>query len=572
MQRFANLFKVDAASVRLFYPALESKCQNITIFVQQQSIWTQTHMKCNVYKPKVQDTKSRNSSKPRKTPIISCKRKEFNFYEGMKYGKFEAVPLASQGWLKRGSNGDFFSLYENYMNPNELHFGYAPLPKTTYSPDLSSSGERNTIQGFASLGIEKHLVESLRKVDIKRPADIQVASIPHVLQGKNCIISAHTGCGKTLAYLLPVIQQVLESNKEERSPPHGSPKAIILSPSRELSYQIFDVIQKLTEGLPISAKLVVGGYEELSPTRNDPPEIIDIVVGSLGTLDRSFRTGVLSKQRIKYIVLDEADQLVDDQNRGKVRHLLKTINIRINSLEGDDNDDDLGAQVLLVSATIPLNLEILFEGIVDVDSIERITTTHLHNVLKSSPQLFLKVGQTHKAKTLVDLIEKDHKLKRPVLIFSNTAKTAEWVGYQLDGLGYPCKTLTSHVPTEIRQHLFQQFQQGEFNILSSTPMIARGLDTIRVQHVINFDFPLYVSEYIHQIGRVGRIGQKVCHITNIVAFKREVELVQKIELSVRLNQKLQAVNANIQGILSHRHANDEDDQVENPEEDSKPKP
>ncbi|KAE8747989.1 hypothetical protein FOCC_FOCC005184, partial [Frankliniella occidentalis] len=495
----------------------------------------QSQVRLNSYKPKVQDTKSRNSTKVRKvnlsnklrqefskykkqTPIISCKRMEFNFYEGMRYSKFEAVPLASKGWLKRGSNGDFFTLYENYMKPDDLHFGYAPLPMSTYSPTDSSIKEDNNFQGFRSLGIAEHFRESLTKMCITRPADIQV----------------------------------LESNEREEKPYFGSPKVLIVSPSRELSYQIFDVVQKLIQDHPLKAKLVIGGYED-KLSKNDIPEVIDIVVGSLGTLKKTFGSGALSKQRLKHVVLDEADQLVDDQNRRYVRDLLKNVNIKDNLDEGDNSDNYLSAQIVLVSATIPLNLDLLFEGLVDCNALERISTTHLHDVLKSSPQLFLKVGMTHKAKALFDIIQKDHKLKRPVLIFSNTAKTAEWVGHMLNEQRYPCKTLTGQVPTEIRQHLFQRFQQGEFNILSTTPMVARGLDTIRVQHVINFDFPLYVSEYIHQIGRVGRIGQKVCHITNIVAFKREVELVQRIELSVRLYEKLHAVNANIPGILSHRH-------------------
>lgn len=569
MQRFSSLCKIYALRRGLLSPALGLKCHNLTVFVQQQSLWTQSQVRLNSYKPKVQDTKSRNSTKVRKvnlsnklrqefskykkqTPIISCKRMEFNFYEGMRYSKFEAVPLASKGWLKRGSNGDFFTLYENYMKPDDLHFGYAPLPMSTYSPTDSSIKEDNNFQGFRSLGIAEHFRESLTKMCITRPADIQIAAIPHILDGKNCVVSAHTGCGKTLAYILPIIQQVLESNKREEKPYFGSPKVLIVSPSRELSYQIFDVVQKLIQDHPLKAKLVIGGYED-KLSKNDIPEVIDIVVGSLGTLKKTFGSGALSKQRLKHVVLDEADQLVDDQNRRYVRDLLKNVNIKDNLDEGDNSDNYLSAQIVLVSATIPLNLDLLFEGLVDCNALERISTTHLHDVLKSSPQLFLKVGMTHKAKALFDIIQKDHKSKRPVLIFSNTAKTAEWVGHMLNEQRYPCKTLTGQVPTEIRQHLFQRFQQGEFNILSTTPMVARGLDTIRVQHVINFDFPLYVSEYIHQIGRVGRIGQKVCHITNIVAFKREVELVQRIELSVRLYEKLHAVNANIPGILSHRH-------------------
>lgn len=492
-----------------------------------------------------------------KTPVIQCKRMEFNFYEGMKYGKFDVVPLASKAWMHPGSNGDFFSLYENYMDPNDLHFGNSRLPKPPglesfiVPPSVESDNETSA---FSLLGIKDNLIQILKKEGVTQPADIQVEAIPPILEGKNCVVSAHTGCGKTLAYILPMLQKVLDSNTKEGNieVPHESPKAIILTPSRELTYQIYEVLQKLTAGLPLSCRAVVGGYAN---DGKEFPEVVDIVVASLGTFQKKLNKGALNLQRVQYIVLDEADQLADDQNRSIVRWILRQVQIKQAPDEKDlfPGMDTVGSQIVLASATMPTNLESLFGDLVDVQSLERVCTTHLHNVLKSAPQLFLKVGKTNKGKALVDLVEKDVKHKRPVLIFSNTVKTADWVSFQLNDCGFPCKNLTSNVPTAIRQHLFQRFQEGEFDILSTTPMVARGLDTVRVKHIINFDFPLYVSEYIHQIGRVGRIGSsKSCHITNIIAHPREVELVRKIELSVRLNQKLDAVNANIPGIIRHR--------------------
>ncbi|XP_034255189.1 probable ATP-dependent RNA helicase DDX28 isoform X1 [Thrips palmi] len=478
---------------------------------------------------------------------------EFNFYEGMKYGKFEKIPLASQGWLNRGSNGDFFSLYEGYMSPNDAHFGHVRLP-SSISDILSSPDDKSSVSGFSLLKIEEDLVQKLNKMNITRPADIQIAAMPHILAGKNCVVSAHTGCGKTLAYLLPLLQMVSKNVQKEGGVgvPHDSPKLLIVTPSRELAYQIHDVIQKLVVGLPLTSKLFVGGYSDQGS--DDLPQIVDIVVGSLGTIKKKIAKGNINLQRIQHIVMDEADQLVDDQNRGQIRGILKKVSIKQVSDDGSDSEhDDQGTQLILVSATIPTNLEDLFDNMVDVGSLERITTSYIHDVMRNTPQLFLKVGKIHKGKTLIDLIEKDVKHNNPVLIFSNTVKTADWVSYQLNDCGYPCKNLTSSVDTQIRQHLFERFQQKKFNILSTTPIVARGLDTVRVKHIINFDFPLYVSEYIHQIGRVGRIGSSgSCHITNIIAHPREVALVQKIEKSIRLNEKLTAVNANIPGIVRHR--------------------
>lgn len=523
-----------------------------------------------MYRPKVQDTKTRNSSKARKvnlssklraefakykgqTPIIQCKRMEFNFYEGMKYGKFDKIPLASQGWMNRGSNGDFFSLYENCASPNDIHFDHIRLPSLS-SNIVSPSEDIGSVSGFSRLDIEEVFVKRLKEMNIIKPADVQIASIPHILAGKNCVVSAHTGCGKTFAFLLPILQMVLKNVQSESGVgiPHDSPKVLIITPSRELAYQINHVIQKLLEGLPLVSKLIVGGFH--NEGGDDLPQVVDVVVGSLGTVKKEVARGKLKLHRLQHIVMDEADQLVDDQNRGHVRNILKNVHLK----QPPDEETgmvhtDAGTQLILVSATVPTNLEDLLDDMADVESFQKINTSHLHNVMKNTPQLFLKVGKIHKGKALIDLIEKDVKHKNPVLIFNNTVKTADWVAFQLKDCGFPCKNLTSSVPTEIRQHLFERFQQGEFNILSTTPMAARGLDTVRVRHIINFDFPLYVSEYIHQIGRVGRIGSsKSCHITNIIAHPREIALVQKIETAVRLNQKLTAVNANIPGIVRHR--------------------
>lgn len=550
--------------------ATVSKCLGLTSACAQRLLFSTFQPVNSMYTPKGRPMKARNKTIPRKvnlsrklreefakhkgkSPIIKCRKMEFNFFEGMKYGKFETVPVCSKSWFNRHSNGDYFTLYENYMPPNDLHFGHVRLPRSNL-PDVNDKNDMSP--QFEMLGIDEHHIESLKKMGITIPADIQIAAIPHILQRKHCVVSAHTGCGKTLAYLLPLVQMVLESVKQETRCEHSSPKAIILTPSRELAYQIFNILQNLVNGLQLSTKLLVGGFSGTSKEVSYLPEFFDIVVGSLGTVHKSIRKGELNLQHVQHIVLDEADQLVDDQNRRLVRKILRSAPVKrmmSEDVQIEPGYDSYGAQMLLVSATIPLNLEDLFEDVLDVESLERISTSHLHNVLKNAPQLFLKVSKLDKGKTLLDLIEKDHKLNRPVLIFSNKVMTADWVSRQLNDWGYPCKCLTSSVPTAIRQHLFERFQEGEFNYLSTTTMAARGLDTVRVKHIINFEFPLYASEYLHQIGRVGRIGSSSsCHITNIITHTREVELVQKIELSVRLNQKLHAVNANIPGILTHR--------------------
>lgn len=148
----------------------------------------------------------------KKLPIISCKRPEFNHYDGQSYSKFEGIPLASKGWLNNKSKGDYFVVYGNANNKEQ---------KDVYK------------KSFAEIGLKPELIEVMSHQGFSLPAAIQAKAIPSILKGYNTIVTAETGCGKTFAYLLPIFQHILEwkPNIEED---FNSPLAVVITPSREL--------------------------------------------------------------------------------------------------------------------------------------------------------------------------------------------------------------------------------------------------------------------------------------------------------------------------------------------------
>ncbi|CAH0581603.1 unnamed protein product [Chrysodeixis includens] len=463
----------------------------------------------------------------KKLPIISCKRPEFNHFEGQTYSKFEGIPLASKGWLHNKSKNDYFIVYGNANKKEE---------KEVYK------------KSFEEIGLCQNLIEVMSEQGITLPTAIQTKGIPAILNGHNTVITAETGCGKTLAYLLPIFQHILEwkpSIKED----FNSPLAVVITPSRELATQVGEVAQNIAQRLNLNVTTLVGGRTK-QKMLNPPIEYCDLLVTTLGAYSKLVTTGIFKVNNVHHVVLDEADTLLDDSFIDKLANLLKKFTIQFKT---NIQTPPSGCQVTLVSATMPHELPAAVSSFVDPQSLKTVTTSNIHKLLPHVPQKFLRLGKAHKPAELLKLVQADLNLKRPVMIFSNQTSTCDFVSMFLNENNIECININGKMAVPLKLGKFEMFRTGKVDVLSCTDIASRGLDTIRTQHIINYDFPLYTADYIHRCGRTGRIGSPPdCSVTNFIAWPREIELVQKIELSIRKHSTLPRVNANIRRLIEER--------------------
>ncbi|XP_033231116.1 probable ATP-dependent RNA helicase DDX28 [Belonocnema kinseyi] len=453
------------------------------------------------------ERKLKNPEK-KKVPIITCKRSEFNFYKGQTYPKFQEIPLASKGWMHKEARGDYFTIHPPEENIED--------------------GMPNDVT-FHDLGIHQDLIDNLKNhFRIETPTTIQQKGIPKILNYQNTKLAAETGCGKTLAYLLPLVSQVLNW-KMAVNRKFNHPLALIITPSRELAIQIGKEANKLTRNLNVRTKVVVGGGIR-KKVNNPSVSDVDIIVATLGGLSKLTTLGIYNMNFVRHVILDEADSLFDETFYDKLRHFLRKISF--GPLAQFKNNFPKFAQLTLVSATMPQHLEEILQDIVDPSSLEEVTTNKLHRIYV--PQKFLRLGPQQKPMALLKLIKKKAANKCPIIIFSNDSVTCDYVSMLLHEFNVRNIHLNGQMSIFRRKGKFEEFQTGRYNVLCTTDAGSRGLDTIIARDVINYDFPLQTVEYIHRCGRTARVGSpKDCRVVNFVAHPLEIILTQKIEKATR---------------------------------------
>ena len=254
---------------------------------------------------------------------------------------------------------------------------------------------------------------------------------------------------------------------------------------------------------------------------------------------------VYSLKNIKHVVLDEADTLLDDSFNQDVMDLFQQIRIK--------SSESSGCQVVLVSATIPQDLENAIGDYLDLESLEKITTNKVHEMPSHVTNRFLRLRKEDREPALLKIVTQEIEKERPVMIFSNRSPMSNWIAGFLQENSVPCLRLNKSLGPYERQEQFEKFQRGDYDVISCTDLGSRGLDTTRVRHVINFECPHQVANYLHRAGRTGRVGSHAgCKVTSFVVFKPDVALVQNLERSVRLSKPLENVDGNIKRIYKKK--------------------
>lgn len=362
---------------------------------------------------------------------------------------------------------------------------------------------------FVNLGIEKSLEENLRKRGIFEPTPVQAESIPAIMAGKDVIAKAQTGTGKTLAFLLPVMQKI---DKDK-----NFPQALILTPTRELAIQITEEARKLAEAKDMSILACYGGQDvdqQVRKLKNG----IHLIIATPGRLLDHMKRETINLGAIKYLVIDEADEIIVMGFGGDLEKVVYSL--------------PKTRQTMLFSATISDQVRNIGRRFmkkpthVDIKA-EKVT-------LENIAQTGVRVENEEKVEKLKEIIDKNNPFL--MMVFCRTKDGVSKVYKKLAQAGYNVGELHGDLSQNKRQQIMKKFKSADLQILVCTDVAARGIDVDGVTHVVNYDLPNDAPSYIHRIGRTGRIGNDGIAISFVTSrdrdrlFEIESAIKEKIEL------------------------------------------
>lgn len=336
---------------------------------------------------------------------------------------------------------------------------------------------------FDKLNLNKDMVEALKNLKITEATEVQEKSIPLALVGKNILAQSETGTGKTLAYLLPLIEKLQKDKKEMQ--------AIILAPTYELCMQIHNTILELKKesGVSITSTQLIGSANiarQIEKLKDKP----NILVGSAGRVLELIRKKKITAGTIKTIVLDEVDKLLDSKNIPLIKEIVK------NTQKVD--------QFLMFSATINNSSLQLSKELVEDLAVIRVKGSNKVN--EDITHNYIMVEERKKIEYLRKLIHAARP-KRAIVFISNSFN----VDQTLEKLKFHkinAATIHGDIDKDERKNALESFRKGKIQVLVASDVAARGLDIKGVTHVINLDTPRDPKNYLHRVGRVGRAGEK----------------------------------------------------------------
>lgn len=341
----------------------------------------------------------------------------------------------------------------------------------------------DTASGFATLGLSEVMLDALREAGYLQPTPIQAALIPRAMAGVDVLGQARTGTGKTAAFLIPILEQ-LQSRRN-----HASPEALILVPTRELAVQVRDELVKLAHGRKVRAVALYGG----KPIRGQIEKIqrgVDMVVGTPGRVLDHMGRGTLRLETVRFVVLDEADRMLDIGFRPDIEKILRRC-------PGQ-------RQTLLLSATVPPPVERLAQRY--MRDPESLNCSPRELSVETIDQYYFTVDPEIKFELLLRLIQREQP--RQAIIFCRTKRGTERVYNHLHKKFSDAACIHGDLPQKTRDRVMARFREGAVRYLVATDVVGRGIDVSSISHIINYDIPQFCDDYVHRVGRTGRMGRE----------------------------------------------------------------
>jgi len=373
---------------------------------------------------------------------------------------------------------------------------------TTSDPD-----ENRVDLTFDDLQIHPSVLQAVNEVGYETPSAIQAATIPAMLAGSDVVGLAQTGTGKTAAFAIPILSKIDTDSR--------TTQALVLAPTRELALQVAEAFSRYGAHLRVNVLPVYGG-SSYGPQLAGLKRGAQVVVGTPGRVIDHLEKGTLDLTHLDYLVLDEADEMLQMGFAEDVERILA--------------DTPEYKQVALFSATMP-------------PAIKKITSKYLHDpvevTVKSKTQTaenitqrYIQVSYPRKMDALTRLLEVEQG--DAMIVFVRTKQATEEVAEKLRARGFSAAAINGDIPQAVRERTINSLKDGSLDILVATDVAARGLDVERISHVVNFDIPHDPESYVHRIGRTGRAGRSGTALLFVTP--RERHLLKSIERVTR--QKL----------------------------------
>ncbi|MCR5177299.1 MAG: DEAD/DEAH box helicase [Anaerovibrio sp.] len=360
------------------------------------------------------------------------------------------------------------------------------------------------MKSFEELGVSGPLCDALSKMGIREATRVQEEAVPALRNGRDTIVQAQTGTGKTLGFLLPIYDKIkLQADNVQ---------AVIITPTRELTIQISKVAAILDKASGIRSLAIYGG-QDIERQKQKLGRSPQVIIGTPGRLLDHLRRRTLNFSTTNRIVLDEADEML---RRGFIEDVETILSVMAKD-----------RQIMLFSATMPDRIKSLAHCY--MYQVQHIEIKAEHITLDSIQQRVVDTVESSKLDKLCELINED----RPYLamVFCSTRSRVSQVAMALARRGYMADELHGELSQLQRTNVLNKFRQAKLQILVTTDIAARGLDIEGVTHVFNYDIPQDTESYIHRIGRTGRAGQHGVAITFVNA--RQYNMLRKIEAGIK---------------------------------------
>ena len=370
----------------------------------------------------------------------------------------------------------------------------------------------NLLTSFQEFGLADPIARALQEENYHTPTPIQAQTIPLALAGRDVVGIAQTGTGKTASFALPILHRLLQNRIK---PASKTCRALVLSPTRELSGQILDSFNAYGRHIHLSAALAIGGVPMGRQVRSLMGGV-DVLVATPGRLLDLVQGNALKLAHVEFLVLDEADRMLDMGFINDIRKIVAKLPIK--------------RQTLFFSATMPKDIADLAEQMLRDPA--RVAVTPVSSTVERINQRVIQLDHSAKPAALAQIL-KDDKVNQ-ALVFTRTKHGADKVVKGLARAGITADAIHGNKSQNYRERVLAAFRTGELRTLVATDIAARGIDVDGVSHVVNFDLPNIPETYVHRIGRTARAGADGTAISlcagEEMAYLRDIEKLIKVSL------------------------------------------
>jgi ATP-dependent RNA helicase RhlE len=374
----------------------------------------------------------------------------------------------------------------------------------------------NLLTSFQDFGLADPISRALKEENYLTPTPIQAQTIPIALTGRDVVGIAQTGTGKTAAFALPILHRILENRIK---PQPKACRVLVLSPTRELSGQILDSFNAYGRHIRLTSALAIGGVPMGRQVRSIM-QGVEVLVATPGRLLDLVQSNGLKLGQVEFLVLDEADRMLDMGFINDIRKIVAKLPIK--------------RQTLFFSATMPKDIAELAEAMLRDPA--RVAVTPVASTVERITQRIIQVDHTAKPALLAQLLKQEAVGR--ALIFTRTKHGADKVVKGLARAGITADAIHGNKSQNHRERVLAAFRSGEIRTLVATDIAARGIDVDGISHVVNFDLPNIPETYVHRIGRTARAGAEGVAIS-LVAGGEDLAYLRDIEKLIRISLPLE---------------------------------